>query len=190
MDDIEYEATFTDIDIEKLSEKLNKIGAKNVHERFLMSRIALNLHDNREREWTRVRKEYDSITMTYKNVDPGTIEGQKEVEIQIDSFENGVEILKRIGCIEKAYQENYRETWDLEGVIITIDEWPFLEPFVEIEGKSEGAVRDISERLGFEWGDAVFDAVTGLYAEKYSISRDRINNQTPKIIFEMENPFN
>lgn len=69
------------------------------------------------------------------------------------------------------------------------DTWPFLEPFIEIEGPSESAVQDVAEQLGLDWNDAIFGAVDELYSKVYNISKDRINNNTPKIIFDMENPF-
>lgn len=77
----------------------------------------------------------------------------------------------------------------LDGVDVTIDTWPFLEPFVEVEGSSEASVKTVAEQLGFVWSEARFCAVDVLYSEKYLISTERINNQTPKILFEMENPF-
>ena len=64
-----------------------------------------------------------------------------------------------------------------------------MEPFVEIEGVSEEAVRSISEKLGFNYKDALFCAVTTLYSQKYALDENVINNQTPKIVFNMENPF-
>ena len=70
-----------------------------------------------------------------------------------------------------------------------IDGWPFLEPFVEIEGLSEQAVKEIAQKLGFERAEAKFCAVGTLYAGKYGIPENKINNQTPKIVFEMKNPF-
>lgn len=77
----------------------------------------------------------------------------------------------------------------LDDVEITIDEWPFLEPFVEVEGKSEEAVKAVSEKIGFTYNDALFCAVGTLYSKKYNLDEDIINNKTPKIVFEMENPF-
>ena len=72
---------------------------------------------------------------------------------------------------------------------ITIDEWPFLGPYVEVEGKSENEVRKTAEKLGFDYSKAKFCAVGTLYAEKYGITEDRVNNHTPEILFGMENPF-
>ena len=73
-------------------------------------------------------------------------------------------------------------------VDITIDEWPFLEPFVEIEGNSEKAVKEVFEKLGFNYTDALFCTVGKLYEMKYHISPDAINT-LEKLVFEMENPF-
>ncbi len=77
----------------------------------------------------------------------------------------------------------------MNGVEITIDEWPYLEPFVEIEGPNETAVRQVAEKLGFDWPQAKFCAVGTLYSEKYGLSLDRINNHTPRIVFNEKNPF-
>jgi len=50
-------------------------------------------------------------------------------------------------------------------------------------------VQDISESLGFDYKEAFFGSVSPLYAKKYNITEDIINNKTPKIIFDMDNPF-
>ena len=85
--------------------------------------------------------------------------------------------------------ETKRELWKINGVDIMIDTWPFLETFIEIEGENEENVRHVSEKLNFNWKDAIFAPVSELYKRKYKISEDRINNNTPKIVFDMKNPF-
>jgi len=60
---------------------------------------------------------------------------------------------------------------------------------VEIEGDSEESVKHISEKLGFNYKEALFCSTDTIYSKKYNISEDIINNQTPKIVFEMKNPF-
>ena len=109
--------------------------------------------------------------------------------LKVDNFDNAISLLVTIGCVQKSYQETRRELWILDGVEITIDEWPFLEPFVEIEGESEVEVGSVAEKIGFDWSQAKFCSVTNLYEEKYGVSKEVINNQTPKIVFEMANPF-
>jgi len=50
-------------------------------------------------------------------------------------------------------------------------------------------VKVVAEKLGFDWAEAKFGAVDALYEEKYGVTRDRVNNGTPEITFEIENPF-
>ena len=137
----------------------------------------------------RVRDEGEKITMSLKIVDGNKIENQKEIQLKIDNFNEGVSFLEATGATKKAYQESKRELWELNGVEITIDEWPFLEPFVEIEGRSEDEVKKVANKLEFDYSKAKFCAVDTLYSEKYGVSEDRINNHTPEVIFEMDNPF-
>lgn len=189
----EYEATFRNVNKDEIRGRLQEIGAKLVKPEFLQRRNVFDLPEGHEISgaWVRVRDEQDRITLSLKIVQGNTnIEDQKELELKIDDFESASEILKLIGCRHKAYQENYREKWILQETEITIDEWPYLEPFVEIEGKNETEVRMVADRLGFDYTMAFFGSVDGLYAEKYNIPADRINRHTPFILFNMDrNPF-
>jgi len=189
--EIEYEATFINIDKQDIREKLRKIKAELLHPEFLQKRIVFNLPKGNEIKggWARVRDEGDKITMSLKIVDGASIESQKEICLKIDSLEKAEEFLILLGCEKKAYQENKRELWKIDGIEATIDEWPFLEPFVEIEGDSEESVKQIAEKLGFDYKNALFCSIDTLYSKKYNLSEDVINNQTPKIVFEMKNPF-
>jgi adenylate cyclase class 2 len=189
--DIEYEATFININKDEIRQRLQSVGATLLRPEFLQKRINFKLPLGHEQKgaWLRVRDEGDKISLSLKVVDGERIEDQKETQLIIDNFENGRALLISIGCVEKAYQETRRELWVLDGVEVTIDEWPFLPPYVEVEGDSEASVRSVSEKLGFEWSQARFCAVDALYSEVYGLSFDRINNMTPRIVFDMENPF-
>lgn len=188
---IEYEATFIDINKDDIRERLEKAGAVLRRPEFLQKRVTLNLPEGHEIAggWLRVRDEGDKITMTLKVVDGDKIEDQKEINLKIDDFEEAVKFLEMMGCQKKSYQETKREIWDLDDVEVAIDEWPFLEPYIEVEGKSEEAVRNVSEKLGFDYSQALFCCVTTLYNMKYGTSEEVINNQTPEIIFGGKNPF-
>lgn len=132
--------------------------------------------------WARVRDEGDKISLSIKSV--GTkIEEQKELQLIVNDFEIAAELMRALGCSEKAYQESRRELWRLDGVDITIDEWPFLEPFIEVEGETEQAVRLVSEKLGLEWNSALFCAVGTLYAKKYGITEEVINDRVSRLSF-------
>jgi adenylate cyclase class 2 len=52
---------------------------------------------------------------------------------------------------------------------VVLDEWPWLKPYIEIEGPSEAEVKDVVERLGLDWADGVFGDVMYVYAREYDI---------------------
>lgn len=186
----EFEATFSDINKDAVRSALKKAGAVLLYPTFLQRRINFEPPKGYERagSWFRVRQEYGKTTMSYKMITGNSIHDQKEICVTVDDFEQASQLLEQAGCQKKAYQENKREAWKLNGVDITIEEWPFLEPFVEIEGISEQAVIEASSLLGFDYATAYFGAVDKLYAQKYHLSTDSINN-APRIVFEGKNPF-
>ena len=189
--EIEYEATFINIDKDGCRKKLRKINAKLIKPEFLQKRVVFNLPSGHEIKggWLRVRDEGDRITMSLKVVNGGKIENQKEICLTIDNFDKGVEFLGEIGCVKKAYQENKRELWILDGAEITIDEWPFLEPYIEIEAKSEKKVKAAAKKLGLNYSKAMFCSADTIYSKKYNLPEDVFNNKIPKITFGKENPF-
>lgn len=188
---IEYEATFVNINKNDIRTRLKKAGAKLIKPEFLQKRVVLHLPKGHEINggWLRVRDESDKITMSLKVVTGGKIENQKEVCLKIDNFDEAIKLLEQIGCEPKAFQETKREIWEIDGVEVTIDEWPFLEPLVEVEGKSEASVKSVSEKLGLNYKDAVFCSADFLYSKKYGISKNVINDLTPRLVFGEKNPF-
>lgn len=188
--EIEYEAVFANINKEDIRQRLKRADAKLVQAEILQKRINFHLPKGNEISggWIRVRDEGSKITMSLKIVKAGKIENQKEICLNVDNFEKAKMFLEMIGCEKKSYQETKREIWQLDDVEIMIDEWPFLEPFVEIEASSEQSVKTAAQKLGFDYKKALFCAVDTLYRKKYDISEDVIN-QTPRISFKMQNPF-
>lgn len=189
--EIEYEATFENINKDDVRKKLKDAGARLVKPECLHKRITFDLPSSIDiaHSFIRVRDEGDKITMTLKVIEGNGIEKMREINLDVGNMEKAEEMLIFLGCKKKAYQENKREFWMLGDVEITIDEWPFLEPIVEIEGRSENVVKETAKILGFDYKNALFGPITVSYAKKYNISADIINNKTPKIIFDMENPF-
>ena len=188
---IEYEATFENVDKDDVRDRLRAAGAALVRAEYAQKRVVFNMPLGHEIPggWLRVRDEGGKTTMSLKVVDGSSIENQKEICLAVDDFDAAVEFLSLVGADRKAHQETRRELWSLDGTEVTIDEWPFLEPFVEVEGRDEATVRAASEKIGFDYATAVFCSTDTLYARKYGISEDRFNNHSPRIVFDMENPF-
>ncbi len=187
---IEYEATFLNVDKDMMRKRLKDADAIFVRQEYLQKRIPFHLPGGKSSKdsWLRVRDEGDKTTLSLKMIDGERIEDQKEICLIVSNFDEAVELLELIGCARKSYQETKRELWKLDNVEITIDEWPFLEPFVEVEGHSEEEVKRVSEKIGFNYKDALFCAVGKLYKMKYGIHPDKINT-IEKLVFDMENPF-
>ncbi len=188
----EYEATFPDIDKDLLRERLKIAGATCVKPEFLQKRVVFHLPDGHEitGSWVRVRDEGDQITMSLKVVNGDKIQDQKEIFLKVDNFNEAEHLLMTLGCRKKSYQETKRELWLLDSVEIAIDEWPYLNPIVEVEGESEERVKDISQKLGFDYSKALFGAVDVVYRHQYPhLTSERINNATPRIVFDEINPF-
>ena len=181
---IEYEATFTKINKDQMRQKLKKIGAKLIKPEFLMKRVVFHPPKQIKNGWMRVRDEGDKITMSLKIIMGSKITDQKEIELIIDDLENGCNFLEAIGARQKSYQETKRELWRLDNCEITIDTWPGLKPFVEIEGKSENGVKKVAKKLGFNWQDAYFGATDEIYERELGIPMNVINNETPEITFK------
>lgn len=188
---IEFEATFPKINKSAIRSRLKNIGATLTRPEFMQKRVVFNLPIGHEIKggWVRVRDEGDKITLSLKVIDGDAIENQKEIYLVVDSFEQAELLLSTLGCERKAFQESRRELWQFDGVDITIDEWPYLEPYVEVEGPSEDKVREVSALLGMDYNQALFCAVGRLYSLKYGITEDRVNNHTPLITFSGDNPF-
>jgi adenylate cyclase class 2 len=188
--EIEYEATFINIDKDEVRARFKKAGAQLLRPEYLQKRIPFHLPKEKRSatKFARVRDEGDKVTLSLKIMDGDKIENQKELCLTVDSFEKAVELLELLGCEAKSFQESKREIWELDGVEITINEWPFLEPLVEVEGKSEKEVKKVSEKIGFDYAQALFCSAAIPYQMKYGIHPDKIST-LPRLVFDMENPF-
>lgn len=181
----EIEAKFTKVDPDEIRGKLRSIGAACIHPERLMRRVTFDLADrslHADGAWLRVRDEGDRITLSYKRHSGRGIHDVEDITVTVDDFDQSVTLLERIGMVRKSYQETRRETWRLGEVEVTIDWWPWIEPFVEVEGPSENAVRLATKQLGFDWSTAVFGGVAPVYMDAFDVTEDFIN-QWPEYRF-------
>lgn len=164
----EIEAKFVRQNHQAMRDKLAKLGAVCEKPMRLMRRVTIdNPSMVSKNAFMRVRDEGDRITMTYKQFDELSLHGAKEIEIIVDDFDNAVQLLKVAGLPYQSFQESRRETWRLGGVEIVLDEWPWLDPYIEIEGDSENEVKEVASKLGLSWKDAVFGDVMEAYRVQY-----------------------
>jgi len=134
------------------------------------------------KKWGRVRQEVDKVTMTIKEILGSGIKDTYEIELVVDDFDKAVKFLEVCNLSCKAFQENLREVWQDNQSEITIDTWPGLDPFIEIEGPNEKIVREISERFGFNFKNAVFGSIDLVYEKELGIPSSEIIS-LPEITF-------
>lgn len=189
----EIEAKFLNVDHDDIRQKLESLGAKLVHQKRQMRRVMLDFPDERFRkndqhERFRIRDEGDKVTVTYKK----SVEGSNypiEHEFETNSFDETRQVFKSLGFIEYSYQETRREVWSYKKAFIMLDEWPWVKPFIEIEGEDEITIREVTKDLGLEWEDAMFGPADTVYMIEYKQMKQRDSvGYVEKLVFEGEMP--
>lgn len=174
----EIEAKFPGIDAGKLRAALASKGATLEHAEVLMRRKNYDYPDRRLEKiggWIRVRDEGNKVTLSYKQLNARTLHGTKEVNVVVDDFDKTCQFLETIGMVAKSYQETKREKWGHKGVEITIDTWPWVPTFVELEGPTEELVKEVASDLGFDWNTAMHGSVESIYQMHYDFAEEEID---------------
>ncbi len=181
----EFEAKFINVDLNLIRKQLKKIGAKQTQKMRIMRRAIIdNPNMKQKNAFLRVRDEGDKVTLTYKQFNELSVDGAKEYEVIVSDFQTTIDLLRVAGLPYKSFQESKRETWELGTSEIVLDEWPWLNPYVEIEGTNEAQVREISEQLGFDWNNAIFGDVMAAYRSQYShLTENDIISSIPNVKF-------
>ena len=108
----EYEIRVLEIDKEKLIKKLEELGAEfkgdNEQKRYVYDTIP-----KEDGKWIRLRTNGKKTTLTYKNVVKTTIDGTKELEIEVSDFEKTNELLENMGIKSKGYEK-------IQGILLRI----------------------------------------------------------------------
>ncbi|OGM32379.1 hypothetical protein A2962_01105 [Candidatus Woesebacteria bacterium RIFCSPLOWO2_01_FULL_39_61] len=191
--DTEFEAKFYPVDKEEYRKKLREVGAKlQVPERRMIRAIA----DSRANKfldrnnYIRVRNEGNLIRLSFKRTadEAGELSDQKEIDVEVSDFDKTIEILKLIGVEFNRIQETLREEWSFKGAQITIDTWPGLETYSEVEADSEENVRNVASDLGLNWENRIITAAAEVYAKVYDLGIDEVLEKISNITFK-NNPF-
>ncbi|HKC05038.1 MAG TPA: CYTH domain-containing protein [Patescibacteria group bacterium] len=189
----EFEAKFYPVNKEEYRKKLLSIGAKLVIPERRMIRIIGDNHLNPvlpKNHYVRVRDEGNLIRLSIKVTadEGGDLSDQKELDIEVSDFDKTVQILETVGVKFNRTQETLREEWEYKAAQITIDTWPGLDTYSEIETSSEEKVKEIALELGLDWDNKIITAAAEVYAKVYRIGIDEVLEKISNITFE-NNPF-
>jgi len=176
----EIEAKFLKVNVEEIRQKLQKIGAVMEYPERLMKRKIFDYPDTRLLKigaWIRVRDEGEGkITLSYKQLQDRSLHGTKEITMDVSDFETACNFLQATGLDSKSYQETKREKWKLGESEITIDTWPWIPTFVEVESETEEEIHKVSELLGFDWSTALHGSVETAYQDLFDVTEDEIDH--------------
>lgn len=116
-----------------------------------------------------MRQSDGEITLTYKRRVGKGVTDTQEIEVKIDDFDKTAEILSKLRCFTaEYYQENKRIKFILKDLEFTIDTWPMIPVFLEIEGRNEEDVKKGLKLLGLEGKDSGHLGAYQIY-KKYGI---------------------
>lgn len=190
----EIEVKFLHVHHEEIRRRLKDSGFECVTPMRLMRRAIIDYGDRRLQAGTpnsyiRVRDEGDKVTLTYKQFASLSIDGAKEVEVIVSSFEDTVMIFTEIGLEVASLQESKRETWQSGECEVVLDEWPWIDPYIEIEASTESEVRNVSQKLGFDWSDARFGDVMVAYRDQYPyLNETQTVGKVKEVLFDTPLP--
>ena len=145
----EYEIKILDINKDKVEKSLLELGF-NKQEPQNFRRYVYDHEDSSRGSWYRLRTDGNKTTIAYKSFKKDAIDGVQELEIIVDNFENAHEILLLLGLKETSYQENHRQRYLLDDVVVSIDEWPLIPTYLEIE---ENTIEQVKKYLSKLNGD-------------------------------------
>lgn len=170
----EYETQVLDIDEKEIERKIRALGAKEEPE-ILQKRWVYYIDEAR---WIRLRQVGEKAMVCYKNRPDAKISGTEEIEIEVSDFEETAKLLSKLNFYtDKYYQENKRRLFLLDGVEVSIDTWPQIPPYLEIEAESEEKVNEILKKLGLEGKDVGHLGTNKIY-HKYDIDLHSIKELT------------
>lgn len=154
----EFEVKFLHIDPVKIQAQLTELGAEKVGE-FFQKWKSFDFPDWRLDQvgaWIRLRDGGNGqVTLAFKQrlgmqSSDGSVNdaGMDEVEVEVSDFEQAAEMLEKIGFIVKHSGEKKRIQWKRGRLEFDIDEYPGLDPYLEIEGSSWDEVSAAVAALG------------------------------------------
>lgn len=141
-------------------ERLTRQGGTLASPRRLLLRCVFFIPGSPYEDFIRLRDEGERVTLTYKRV---TAEGVLEEEECVESFEVTRNLLQHMRLTFSSYQENFRTTYTLGNAMITLDEWPGIPPFLEIEAPDHATLVQTAKMLGLDLQQGMVGAVSVVY---------------------------
>lgn len=148
----EIEVKILEINKDEVIQKLVQLGAQKTFDGELIN-IYLDFENNflKDNEKAfRLRKQGEKNILNFKKRKSN--DGAKishEIEVEVESDDVILEILKNLGVVEKARDTKERTSFSIGQIHFDIDTYPEIPTFLEIEGHTKKEVLEWVEKLGF-----------------------------------------
>ena len=151
-----------------IEENINNIDISKLEDRKMLKIIEDT--GNRFFKWIRLRQDGEIVEITikyiYSNKANYNIDEVKEIEIKTDNFEMANKLIEEMGYYRKKLAEKQRDSYSYQGMDIEIDEWPLLEPYIEIEGNNIDKIYELANLLGYSKEQTRVMNTEDVYLEK------------------------
>jgi predicted adenylyl cyclase CyaB len=162
----ELEVKFYITDLEALERRIIEQGARLVQPRTHEVNLQFDTQDGelkRNYKVLRLRKN-NAARLTFKG--PGEEQDgarlRRELEFVVSDFSTAKELFEALGYIVDVMYEKYRTVFNLEKVLVTLDEMPYGR-FAEIEGPDGYSIRAAAELLELDWQARILDSYLALF---------------------------
>lgn len=178
----ETEAKFYVRDLDRIKSRLVELDAHLTAERVLETNIRFDLPGaplRAEGRVLRLRRDTQA-RLTYKSASDSAqgVLSREEIEFVVEDFEKAKRFLEALGYQKLVYYEKYRTTYELDGMLIMLDELPYGN-FVEIEGETIESIQSAADKLNLDWGTAIATSYTALFER----ARNNLNKSIQDLSF-------
>ncbi|HEX9018231.1 MAG TPA: class IV adenylate cyclase, partial [Anaerolineaceae bacterium] len=137
-----------------IAARLEALGARLTEPRVMETNLRFDTPTSELTRTSRVLRlrQDNHAWITYKGAArPGeSVSMRQEIEIEVSDFPAARRLLEALGYIIAVIYEKYRTTYDLNGLMITLDEMPFGN-FIEIEGPDAASIQAAAGQLNLDW---------------------------------------
>lgn len=163
---LELEVKFLVSNLAALEERLQALGAALAQPRVYENNLRFDRPNGElssARQVLRLRMDSEA-RLTFKG--PGReqdgIQQRQELEFTVSDYQMARQFLEALGFQVIFMYEKYRTTYQMDNVLVTLDEMPFGQ-FIEIEGPDGRSIHQAAQKLGVTWERRVFENYTGLF---------------------------
>ncbi len=168
----ETEIKILGINAEEVEAKLKELNAEKTFDGLLKVRY-LDTPNNEIRDrgdLLRIRDfTGDFVEICYKSNkrEENGCKVYDEVHLKADDFNEATQMFDKLGFKVSTYYEKKRKVFKLDNAEIVIDQYPKIEPFIEIEAEDSAQIEELIKKLGLEDNERSSETINGLLKSKY-----------------------